>query len=76
MVVGSSRQENLDPGFVVLGARRQGVPVILRELVLPDEINPVSTNFTIFKFFQSNKCPQLSRCIDISEETSWRLTAN
>ncbi|CAH8672138.1 unnamed protein product [Schistosoma bovis] len=35
MVVGGSRQETLDPGFVLLGTRQQGVPVILRELVLP-----------------------------------------
>ncbi|VDP71624.1 unnamed protein product [Schistosoma mattheei] len=31
-----SRQETLDPGFVLLGTRQQDVPVILRELVLPD----------------------------------------
>ncbi|VDP34931.1 unnamed protein product [Schistosoma mattheei] len=36
MVVGGSRQETLNPNFVLLGTRRQGVPVILRELVLPD----------------------------------------
>ncbi|VDP71799.1 unnamed protein product [Schistosoma curassoni] len=35
MVVGGSRQETLNPGFVLLGTRQQGVPVILRELVLP-----------------------------------------
>ncbi|VDO64838.1 unnamed protein product [Schistosoma curassoni] len=35
MVVGGSRQETLDSGFVLLGTRQQGVPVILRELVLP-----------------------------------------
>ncbi|VDO81070.1 unnamed protein product [Schistosoma margrebowiei] len=35
-VVGGSRQETMDPGFVPLGTRQQGVPVILRELVLPD----------------------------------------
>ncbi|VDO81596.1 unnamed protein product [Schistosoma margrebowiei] len=35
MVVGGSQQETLDPGFVLLGTRQQGVPVILRELVLP-----------------------------------------
>ncbi|VDP69340.1 unnamed protein product [Schistosoma curassoni] len=34
MVVGGSRQETLDPGFVLDGARQLGVPVILRELVL------------------------------------------
>ncbi|VDO90645.1 unnamed protein product, partial [Schistosoma margrebowiei] len=31
MVVGGSEQETLDPGFVLLGNRQQGVPVILRE---------------------------------------------
>ncbi|VDO50094.1 unnamed protein product [Schistosoma margrebowiei] len=30
------RQETLDPGIVLLGTRQQGVPVILRELVLPN----------------------------------------
>ncbi|VDP64042.1 unnamed protein product [Schistosoma curassoni] len=34
MVVGGSQQETLDPGFVLFGTRQQGVPVILRELVL------------------------------------------
>ncbi|VDO68106.1 unnamed protein product [Schistosoma curassoni] len=33
MVVGGSRQGTLDLGFVLLGTRQQGVPVILRELV-------------------------------------------
>ncbi|VDP04463.1 unnamed protein product [Schistosoma margrebowiei] len=36
MVIRGSRQETLDPGFVLLGTRKQGVPVILRELLLPD----------------------------------------
>ncbi|VDO74897.1 unnamed protein product [Schistosoma margrebowiei] len=35
MVVGGSQQETLDPGFVLFGTRQQGVPVILKELVLP-----------------------------------------
>ncbi|VDO27802.1 unnamed protein product [Schistosoma margrebowiei] len=35
MVVGRSRQETLDSGFVLLGTRQQCVPMILRELVLP-----------------------------------------
>ncbi|VDP66271.1 unnamed protein product [Schistosoma curassoni] len=35
MVAGGSQQETLDPGFVLLGTRQQGVPVILKELVLP-----------------------------------------
>ncbi|VDP04712.1 unnamed protein product [Schistosoma margrebowiei] len=42
MVVGGSRQETLDSGFVLLGTRQQGVPEILRELVLPDGFGPVS----------------------------------
>ncbi|VDO69548.1 unnamed protein product [Schistosoma margrebowiei] len=47
MVVGGSREETLNPGFVLLGTRLQGVPVILRELVLPDGFDPVSPSFTI-----------------------------
>ncbi|VDP18081.1 unnamed protein product [Schistosoma margrebowiei] len=35
MVVGGSRQDTLDPGFLLLGTRQQGVPAILRKLVLP-----------------------------------------
>ncbi|VDP17426.1 unnamed protein product [Schistosoma margrebowiei] len=42
MVVGGSRQETLDPGFVLLGTRQQGVHVILRGLVLPGRLYPVS----------------------------------
>ncbi|VDP25497.1 unnamed protein product [Schistosoma curassoni] len=37
----------MDPGFVLLGTRQQGVPVILRELVLPGGFNPVSPCFTV-----------------------------
>ncbi|VDP60461.1 unnamed protein product [Schistosoma curassoni] len=29
MVVGGSQQDTLDPGFVLLGTRQQGVPVII-----------------------------------------------
>ncbi|VDP73073.1 unnamed protein product [Schistosoma mattheei] len=46
MVVGGSRQETLDPGFVPLAIRQQGVPVVLRELVLPDGFDPVPPSFT------------------------------
>ncbi|VDP56457.1 unnamed protein product [Schistosoma margrebowiei] len=42
MVVGGSRQETLGQGFVILGTHQQDVPVILRELVLPDGSDPVS----------------------------------
>ncbi|VDP46524.1 unnamed protein product [Schistosoma curassoni] len=47
MVVGGSRQETLDPGFVLLGTRQQGVPVILSELVLPGGFDLVSPSFTV-----------------------------
>ncbi|VDO57871.1 unnamed protein product [Schistosoma margrebowiei] len=47
MVVGGSQQETLDPGFVLLGTCRQGEPVILRELVLPRGLDPVSPSFTV-----------------------------
>ncbi|VDP64670.1 unnamed protein product [Schistosoma curassoni] len=47
MVVGSSKQETLDPGFLLLGARQQGVPVILRKLMLPDRFHPVPLSFTV-----------------------------
>ncbi|VDP64195.1 unnamed protein product [Schistosoma mattheei] len=45
-MVGGSRQETLDPGFVLLGTRQQSVPVILRELRLADGFDPVSPSFT------------------------------
>ncbi|VDP29739.1 unnamed protein product [Schistosoma mattheei] len=47
MVVGGSRQEALNPGFVLLGTRQQGVPVILRELVFPGGFDPVSPSSTV-----------------------------
>ncbi|VDP55299.1 unnamed protein product [Schistosoma mattheei] len=47
MVVGGSQQENLDPGFVQLGTRQQGVSIILRELVLPGGFDLVSPSFTV-----------------------------
>ncbi|VDP51500.1 unnamed protein product [Schistosoma mattheei] len=47
MVVGGSRQETLDTGFVLFGTSQQGVPVILRELVLPGRLDPVSPSFTV-----------------------------
>ncbi|VDO48164.1 unnamed protein product [Schistosoma margrebowiei] len=62
MLVGGSQQETLDPGFVLLGTRQQGVPVILRELVLPGGFDLVSSSFTeshrsriIKAFFKTKK---------------------
>ncbi|VDP62149.1 unnamed protein product [Schistosoma curassoni] len=45
--VGGSQQETLDPGFVLLGTRQQGVSVILRELMLPGGFDPMSPSFTV-----------------------------
>ncbi|VDO71407.1 unnamed protein product [Schistosoma curassoni] len=47
MVVVGSQQETLDHGFVLLGTRQQGVPVIFRDLVLPDKFDLVSPSFTV-----------------------------
>ncbi|VDO48408.1 unnamed protein product [Schistosoma margrebowiei] len=47
MVVGSSHQETLDPAFVILGTRQQGVPVILRELVLLDGFELIRMGFEL-----------------------------
>ncbi|VDP24623.1 unnamed protein product [Schistosoma curassoni] len=47
MVVEGSQQETLDTGFVLLGTRQQGVPVILRELVLLGGFDLVSPSFTL-----------------------------
>ncbi|VDP62912.1 unnamed protein product [Schistosoma mattheei] len=37
----------MDPDFVLLCTRQQGVPVILRELVLSGGFDPVSPSFTV-----------------------------
>ncbi|VDP53747.1 unnamed protein product [Schistosoma curassoni] len=47
MVLGGRQQETLDPGSVLFGTRQQGAPVILRELVLPDGLDPVSPSFIV-----------------------------
>ncbi|VDO72820.1 unnamed protein product [Schistosoma margrebowiei] len=47
MVVGGSRQGTLYPGFVLPGTRQQGVPVILRGVVLPDGFDLVLPSFTV-----------------------------
>ncbi|VDP32832.1 unnamed protein product [Schistosoma margrebowiei] len=62
MVVGGSRQETLNPGFVLLGARQQGVPVILRKLMLPVGFNPVSPSFTVRDVTTELSGPQSTSC--------------
>ncbi|VDP80594.1 unnamed protein product [Schistosoma curassoni] len=47
MVVGGSQQETLNLSFVLLVTHQQGVPVILRELMLPDGFDPALLSFTI-----------------------------
>ncbi|VDP61277.1 unnamed protein product [Schistosoma curassoni] len=47
MVVGGSRQETLDPDFVLLDTRQQGVSMILRGLVLPGGFDLVSLSFAV-----------------------------
>ncbi|VDP56117.1 unnamed protein product [Schistosoma mattheei] len=37
----------MDSGFVLLGTRQQGLPVIFRELVLPGGFDPVLPSFTV-----------------------------
>ncbi|VDO47364.1 unnamed protein product [Schistosoma margrebowiei] len=47
MVVGDSQQETLDPSFVLFTIDQQDLSVILRELMLPNGFNPVSTGFIV-----------------------------
>ncbi|VDO63614.1 unnamed protein product [Schistosoma margrebowiei] len=47
MMVECNQQETLNPSFVLFGTLQHGLSVILRELVLPDEFDPVSPNFTM-----------------------------
>ncbi|VDP55024.1 unnamed protein product [Schistosoma mattheei] len=53
MVVGGSQQETLDPGFVLLGTPQQGVPVILRGMVLPGGFNLIR-----YELIESLDCNQ------------------
>ncbi|VDP24834.1 unnamed protein product [Schistosoma curassoni] len=62
MVVGDSQQETLDPGFVLLDTRQQGVPVISSELVLPDGLDPVSHSFTVRDVTTELSGPRPNRC--------------
>ncbi|VDP06602.1 unnamed protein product [Schistosoma curassoni] len=57
MVVGGSRQETLD-----LGTRQQGVPVILREPVLPEGFDPMSPSFTVRDVTTELSGPRLTSC--------------
>ncbi|VDP29587.1 unnamed protein product [Schistosoma mattheei] len=62
MVVGGSQHETMAPGFVLLGTHQQGVPVILRELVLPCGLDPVSPRFTVRDVTTELSGPRLTSC--------------
>ncbi|VDP45830.1 unnamed protein product [Schistosoma mattheei] len=62
MVFRSSQQETLNLGFVPLGTRQQGEPVILRELMLPDGLDPVSPSFTVRDVTTELHGPQMTSC--------------
>ncbi|VDP47422.1 unnamed protein product [Schistosoma mattheei] len=52
----------MDLGFMLLGTRQQGVPVILWELMLPDGFNPVSPSFTVRDVTAELSEPRLTSC--------------
>ncbi|VDO75054.1 unnamed protein product [Schistosoma margrebowiei] len=62
MVIGDSQQETVDLGFVLLGTRQQGVPVILKELVLLDGFDLVSPRFTIKDVTTGLTRPRITSC--------------
>ncbi|VDO49125.1 unnamed protein product [Schistosoma margrebowiei] len=62
MVVGGSRHKTLDPSFVLLVTRQQSIPVILRELVLPDGFDPMSPTFTVRDVTTELSWPRPTSC--------------
>ncbi|VDP27624.1 unnamed protein product [Schistosoma curassoni] len=63
MVVGGSRQETLNPGFVLLRTRQQGVSVILKESVLPGGFDPMSTISTVRDVTTELSGPRPTYCL-------------
>ncbi|VDO55082.1 unnamed protein product [Schistosoma margrebowiei] len=62
MVVGGSQQETLYSGFVLHGDRQKGVPVILRELLLPGRFDLVSPSFTVRDIITRLSGPRPTSC--------------
>ncbi|VDP40304.1 unnamed protein product [Schistosoma curassoni] len=62
MVAGGSQQETLGQGFVLLGTRQQGLPVVLKELVLPGGFDPVSPSFTVRDITTELSGPRPTSC--------------
>ncbi|VDP51829.1 unnamed protein product [Schistosoma margrebowiei] len=52
----------MDPGFVLLGTRQQGVCVILRELVLLDRFDPMSSSLTVRDITTELSGPRPTSC--------------
>ncbi|VDP34484.1 unnamed protein product [Schistosoma mattheei] len=52
----------MDPGFVLLGTRQQGVPVLSRELMLPGGFGLVSPSFTVRDVTTELSEPRLTSC--------------
>ncbi|VDO57940.1 unnamed protein product [Schistosoma margrebowiei] len=53
----------MDPSFVLFDTRQQGVPVMLRVLVLPDGFHPVSLSFTVRDVTTGLSRPRLTSCM-------------
>ncbi|VDO65742.1 unnamed protein product [Schistosoma margrebowiei] len=62
MVIGGIQQETLDPSYVLLGTRQQGVLVILRGLMLLDGFDPVSPSSTVRDVTTGLSGPQSTSC--------------
>ncbi|VDO49666.1 unnamed protein product [Schistosoma margrebowiei] len=54
MMVEGSQQETLDLSFMLLGTLQKCISVILRELIIPDEFDPVSPSFTRILYCTKN----------------------
>ncbi|VDP82755.1 unnamed protein product [Schistosoma mattheei] len=52
----------MDPDVMLLGTRQEGVPVILRVLVLPNGFDPMSPNLTVRDVTTELSGPQLTSC--------------
>ncbi|VDP30659.1 unnamed protein product [Schistosoma curassoni] len=66
MMVGGSQQETLDPGLVLLGTRQQGLPVILRDQVLPDGFDRVSPSFTVIDYLLDYQLAAASESVGLN----------
>ncbi|VDP44317.1 unnamed protein product [Schistosoma margrebowiei] len=62
MMVEVSRQETLDPVFLLLVTCQQGVPVVLRELVIPGGFVLVSPSFTVRDVITELSEPRPTSC--------------